>query len=249
MKFIHTILFLSLLVSCQQNAKVETNKKASENITPIKSLKEFINFYDSDLSYDSIKISVNKHRLGLNADSISIDSVGQVFYNSLLKRIIPFWDGTAWSFDGHTSIPGKGEIACGYFVSTTLQDVGININRYKLAQQNPKNEALTLAQDSPLHVIQEESIKENIEKIKTKIPEGIHFIGLGENHVGYLLKLEEELYLIHSNYISGNGVEIESIEESQVFSFHNTFYIIELSSNKQFLQSWLNRKKFKVKTD
>lgn len=246
MKSLYFIAILSLFIGCQQNKKVNTNKKSDKDTIRVKNLKEFISFYDSDLSYDSIKTSINKNRLELKKASINIDSVGQIFYHSLVKRIIPFWDGTDWSFDGHTSTPGEGEIACGYFISTTLQDVGININRYKLAQQNPKTEARTLARDTSLIFINEGSTKENITAIKNRMPEGIHFIGFGENHVGYLLKLKEQLYLIHSNYMSGSGVEIESIEDSQVFALHQEFYLLELSTNERFLNSWLNQERFTV---
>ncbi len=46
---------------------------------------------------------------------------------------------------GHTAVPKEGEIACGYFVSTTLLHMGVPLNRYKIAQQNPLNEAKTYA--------------------------------------------------------------------------------------------------------
>ena len=239
---------MTLIFSCQQKGKVETNKNPTIVDHRIKSLNEFVSFYDSDLSYDSIKKSVNDHRLRLNGDSISMDSISATFQKALLHRIIPFWEGTEWSFDGHTSIPGKGEIACGYFVSTTLQDVGININRYTLAQQNPKNEALTLAVNSELIIIDEGSTSANIIAIEKRIPEGIHFIGFGNNHVGYLVKLKGHMYLIHSNYMSGSGVEIENIEESQVFQLHDKYYLVELSSSEHFLKSWLARTKFNVVT-
>ena len=51
---------------------------------------------------------------------VSFDSVQHYFTESLLNGILPHWYGTVWSFDGHTSTPGTGEIACGYLVSTTL---------------------------------------------------------------------------------------------------------------------------------
>src|SRR5690606_907796 len=82
-----------------------------------------------------------------------LDSVMEVFTLKLLNEIIPYWYGTEWDFEGHTAIPNEGKIACGYFVSTTLRDMGLNINRYKLAQQHGLNEARTIALGNTNNII------------------------------------------------------------------------------------------------
>ena len=139
-----------------------------------------------------------------------------------------------------TSKPQKGTIACGYFVSTTLLDVGLNLNRYKLAQQSPINEAKSLAVNSTVKVFSEESVSANIAAINLYLKEGIHFIGFDESHVGYILKEDDQLYLIHSNYFDAMGVTIELIENSEVFKSYNRFYIVELSTNNSLLKYWTN---------
>ena len=91
----------------------------------------------SKLSYSSVRSSINIKKKVLknqvSSKEIDLDSVCRYFDNALVNDIIPFWYGTKWSFEGHTNKPNDGEIACGYFVSTTLKDVGLNINRYHLA--------------------------------------------------------------------------------------------------------------------
>lgn len=42
--------------------------------------------------------------------------------------------GTPWDFNGTTRILGEGTIACGYFVTTVLQDVGFDLPRYRWGQ-------------------------------------------------------------------------------------------------------------------
>ncbi|WP_225432174.1 hypothetical protein, partial [Limosilactobacillus reuteri] len=42
------------------------------------------------------------------------------------------WKNTAWDFNGTSTVPGEGSIACGFFVTTLLQDMDLNINRRKL---------------------------------------------------------------------------------------------------------------------
>ena len=64
-------------------------------------------------------------------------SVKNYLFTTLSKKIFPSWYGTAWDFNGYTEKPLNGEIACGYFVTTTLKHIGFNLNRYKIAQQGP----------------------------------------------------------------------------------------------------------------
>jgi hypothetical protein len=41
--------------------------------------------------------------------------------------------------------PGRGEIACGYFVSTVLRDAGFGVERVRLAQQASERIVRTLS--------------------------------------------------------------------------------------------------------
>ncbi|MEO1051485.1 MAG: hypothetical protein AAFX87_12720 [Bacteroidota bacterium] len=206
----------------------------------ITSLSELKLDVDSTRNYTSVKQSVQGIRNGLNPETPH-DTLAVIFKELLLNRIIPYWEHTPWSFEGHTSEPGVGEIACGYFVSTTLQDVGVRINRYKLAQQSPENEANSLCLSGMPLKIEGDTKEDIIKTIDASTKEGIHFLGLDESHVGYLLKEHGRLYLIHSNYIYSEGVIIEEVSSSEVFSYFNTFYLAELSTNEAFLRHWLSK--------
>lgn len=59
---------------------------------------------------------------------------GQLFLEELSGTLIPYWLGTDYDFYGQTYIPGKGEIACGYFVTTLLEDMGVQLDRNGLAK-------------------------------------------------------------------------------------------------------------------
>ena len=65
---------------------------------------------------------------------MSIQKAGQQFVDNIAQQIVPHWIGTPWDFNGITQSPGKGKIACGYFVTTVLRDAGVKINRVKMAQ-------------------------------------------------------------------------------------------------------------------
>lgn len=233
----------------ENSTKINDNKAVvNDSIKSdlINTLEELKIKSDYSKSYGSIKNTIKEEKLDLANKELITDSLSNIFKFYLVNRIIPFWEGTEWSFEGHTSIPGKGEIACGYFVSTTLKDVGMNLNRYKLAQQSPINEASSLALNTEVIEIAENSIEENISKINSTLKEGIHFIGFESSHVGYILKEKGQLYLIHSNYIGFKGVEIEEIEESEVFASYNRYYLTELSTNENLLKSWVEGTEVKV---
>lgn len=197
-------------------------------------------------NYASVKKSISTEREQLISKDLTLDSLGRIFKTSLLNKILPFWEGTEWSFEGHTSQPRVGKIACGYFVSTTLQDIGLQVNRYALAQKSPIDEAKILAVGMEVKEFSEPTTLKNIAAIKEYLKEGIHFIGFDQSHVGYVLKEKGDLYLIHSNYIGAAGVQIERMEQSGVFKSYGKFFIVELSTNESLLEYWVAGKEIKI---
>lgn len=229
----------------EKNIEYPDGLMESKNKNPIHNLKQ-LSIVEESKNYKTVKEEILILRNQLESKGIEIDSFGKYFKESLLNKIIPFWEGTSWSFEGHTSKPGIGEIACGYFVSTTLKDIGLNLNRYSLAQQSPINEAKSLALNSEVKEFSEKTNLENISAMKKYLKEGIHFIGFDQSHVGFILKEKDNLYLIHSNYMDEVGVEIEQIEESEVFKSYSKLYIVELSTNKHLLAHWGGNKRIEI---
>lgn len=207
-----------------------------------------IHFKLTDTSYAARKSEVNSVRLKLRNTTVSTDSLSKLFTSLLVDHLIPHWLGTPWSFDGHTSVPRSGEIACGYFVSTTLKDMGFNLNRYTFAQQLPVHEAKTLALGKPVLEINSNSIVERMAILRDSLSEGIYFIGFDQSHVGYIHKKGNELFVIHSNYIGSEGVVIERIEDSQVFSYYTRIYIADISRNADLMKKWVRGEVIEVIT-
>jgi len=196
-------------------------------------------------SYNETKKEIKSLKHEILSSKIPINSASKVFTNSWVDKIFPYWYGTKWSFEGHTNKPNEGEIACGYFVSTTLKDVGLNINRYHLAQKSPYNEAKYLSLYNDNEILELNSNPElAIETINCDYKEGIYFIGFNENHVGFLLKEKDNTFLIHSNYLNPSVVVKESINESSVFNSFSKFYIVPLSNNEKIIDAWLRGKPF-----
>ena len=188
--------------------------------------------------YNATKQEIARIKANLLSKNVSEDSISSAFTLLLTNKLIPHWLGTVWTFEGHTNIPNEGSIACGYFVSTTLLHMGLNINRYRFAQQLPIKEAKTLALGQDLIFISNSSFSERITILKNKLPDGIHFIGFDQHHVGYIQKINNELYIIHSNYINGEGVIKEKVEDSEIFEYYSRLHIALISTNSELLRRW-----------
>lgn len=196
------------------------------------------------LTYMAAKAQVDFIRTRLRNDfkenRIDIDSVKRTFGKHLTDQIIPYWYGTGWSFSGHTAVPKRGKIACGYFISTTLKDMGLNLNRYKLAQKSPFDEAKVLSCGAEITTIAHEDPNQALAEIKRHIQKGVYFIGFDTGHVGFLVKKKEQLLLVHSNYLAPVSVCVEPLETARVFKTFKKFHLVDISNNESLIQKWLN---------
>jgi hypothetical protein len=106
------------------------------------------------------------------------------------------WYNTPWTFHGHSQMPREGSIACGYFITTTLQDMGFNIPRIKWAQQT--SEYLTKKISTDIKRFYKRPMGEVIEDIKSR-GEGLYVVGL-DSHVGYIYYHNGSMNFVHANY-------------------------------------------------
>ena len=254
------ILFLVViaLTKCQsnQNDAVETNA-IQENKT-ISLIKELLpNKRDKfpfetkadELDYDSTLALLASQKTtlknALSQSQISIDSVGQYFCHTLVNDIIPYWYGTTWDFNGHTDRPNEGLIACGYFVSTTLRHFDLKVNRFKLAQQASLNILKSLACDTKIYSYSNPDKTKMLEELKSSLEEGIYVVGLS-NHVGFLYLKENEIYFLHSTFLTPGEVIAEIAEKSDAFMWSDVYYIGSVSNNPTLLKKWLNGEQIEI---
>ncbi len=128
-------------------------------------------------------------------------------------------------------------VACGYFVSTTLRDLGIKLNRYKIAQKGATDIILALCDTET--VVKLSSVEKVSEFMKDVNDDEILIVGL-DYHVGFLFRKNNQNYFAHSNYIGMRGVEIERMEDSQNFANSNLYVIGNLTKNREMTKNWLN---------
>ncbi len=129
---LYSLLILVLITNCKSPAPKETAvvkntivSSFTETVLSLDSIKMEINFKPKG-DYNKIKSSLINDKLYFRAlyqkdKNKAIDIASHYLYSKLLNDIVPHWYGTPWDFNGHTNIPNQGEIACGYFVSTTLR--------------------------------------------------------------------------------------------------------------------------------
>ncbi len=238
-------------ITLKSDNKITTEGIHKTNETTIIDYKSYdIKIEKNDKDYNTLKKEIRNKRLQFyNAyknKKVSLEEIGLEFEKYLVNTIIPHWYGMKWDYSGYSEVPNKGEVGCSYFVSNTLKHMGLNVNRYKLAQKGPIGEAKSIAIDSLLlikyiDVKKFTSIKEDILQLK----EGIYFVGLS-SHVGYLLKRNEELFFIHSNYLGDINVTIELAGESAAFTESTDFIIAPLSTNQIFIESWLKNDEIEI---
>ncbi|WP_179021680.1 hypothetical protein [Winogradskyella forsetii] len=173
----------------------------------------------------------------------AIDSASSYLHSKLLNAIVPHWYGTEWDFNGHTNTPNDGEIACGYFVSTTLKHLGFNLNRYKMAQQAGLTEARMLQPRSELKIYSGLTFKALKQKINLVYTDGIYFVGL-DNHVGYMVIKDQEIYFLHSSYCV-DKVLIELAEFSPCF-ISNLYVFAEITTNRSLVSQWISNTRLNV---
>ena len=154
-------------------------------------------------------------------------------FSILTHDVFPAWYGTSWDFNGVSNIPGQGEIACGYFVSTTLKHIGFNLNRYTLAQQ--ASASIVTEVCAPQYT-QKISGYDHLSKLLAAQSDGVFIIGL-DYHVGFIVIEDEKAFFVHSDYFSGEVIR-EKASTSESLQASQNFVLGELTHNPELMYKW-----------
>src|SRR5687768_1189839 len=119
------------------------------------------------------------------------------FLEAVLPEMMRCWLGTQWDFHGTTEVPGKGKIACGYFVATVLRDAGFRVDRYKLAQQSSQSILRSFLPRESLNLQVGIPYETYAAGLKMTEP-GVRIIGL-DSHVAFLVTGQDGFRFIHSS--------------------------------------------------
>lgn len=198
------------------------------------------------IAYKDAKAQIIQQREGLRlryeSGALPLDSIRWIFTRHILHTIIPYWYGTGWDFSGYTSVPKRGKIGCSYFISTTLRDAGLHIDRVKLAQQDPEDEAisLNLMKEVPAYTPSEGESFRGWE-------DGLYFLGLSTSHVAFLWCHKQVPFIIHSDYSGDPMVRSEFADYSLAVNAVSTFYVVPITQNDSLIKCWLYNTPIAVK--
>lgn len=232
-----TYLFAAILMlmSCQQNSENKDsisikNTHIAKKIDPVNLQK----------NYAQLKTYISSQRQVLSTSRMNEEAkqkkASSFISTVLIDSIIPYWIGTRWDFNGISPEPRKGEIACGYFVSTTLLHAGFKLNRYKTAQKASSEIVKQLCTPSSIKNLGSmDKLNMYLEDVKDN---EILIIGL-DFHVGFIFKKDNTAYFAHSNYIDREGVIIEPLTTSMAIIASKAYYIGNVTTNKSLVSKWL----------
>lgn len=185
-------------------------------------------------NYANLKAEISNEKDTLTDNTASRDR----FQVLLADSIFPYWYGTEWDFNGHTEEPRNGQVACGYFVSTTLRDMGMNINRYKIAQKASEDIVKTFCKYSDIKRYR--TVKDALSFMDGLKDGEMCIVGLSY-HVGFLMRKNEMNYFIHSSYVGPAAVEKEIAENSSVLAGSDVYVIGQLNGSDDFMKMWLDK--------
>lgn len=197
-------------------------------------------------SYHQVKDSIVTQRKNFSAKNTSLkifskkentEEVVNFWIKSIGRDLYDQWEHTPWDFNGTAKQPNEGSIACGYFVTTILKDMGCNINRTKLAICASSVMMKTIAPQQKIQNFSYFTYVDFDKKLKYS-GKGVYIIGL-DFHTGFIVNDGHENWFIHSNYVNGKGVMKEAVLNSAALKSSKTRWVISLTKDTGFLYKWI----------
>lgn len=199
-------------------------------------------------SYDTLKSFVKELKAEFNtayksASESQKDSLLKAAHDTLSTLIIKdyfgHWYGTAWEFEGTTRTPKEGTIACGYFVTTVLEDAGFNIPRVKWACV--PSETMIKGMTKKLKHIINRPVSE-VEAYIQQAGEGLYVVGL-DNHTGFIYNDGKVIRFVHSNYyLPQEGVMAQELDSHNPLK-NSKYRVIGKILDDAMMKNWILSKR------
>jgi hypothetical protein len=202
----HFAIIFALVFSCQSKTK-QTKKFSVPETTTSVAKKD-------SCTYPQLKQKAQQLKLLLTQKPNKVNEASLTTF--IADSLLPCWYGTPWDFNGTTQKPGNGSIACGYFVTTVLQDAGVNLNRIKLSQCASEEMIKKLSHKNSITRFSNQPLTVFAEKLKQK-EKGLYIIGL-DFHTGFIYHNGNELFFIHASYAAPKVVRKEKVPESGILA-------------------------------
>lgn len=192
------LLLLLLLLSACRNPATENSIVLPEIKSGNDAAVKQTVFTTPPFKYDYEAIKKRCQSLFEEHKKKNLPATKQKLISYLVDSLIPCWYGTPWDYNGTTEVPGEGKIACGYFVTTTLRDAGMKINRVKMAQCVSQNLLYDLCGD--FKKFSDKPLDYFVKEV-ARMGYGLYIVGL-DNHTGYIYHDGKDVWFIHSGVYS-----------------------------------------------
>ncbi|GAA4020937.1 hypothetical protein GCM10022409_00610 [Hymenobacter glaciei] len=161
----------------------------------------------------------------------------QLLLSELDSTIFPAWEGTAWAFYGTSWEPRRGSIACGYFVTTTLHDAGLRLQRTVLAKQ--ASEVLIKNLTSEAYITRYRGLSQaDFVRQAQALGPGLYVLGL-DFHAAFLrVRPDGGVQMVHSTYL-GPGTVVREAAASSTALPSKYRVLGKVSADPNFLRHWL----------
>ncbi|MGL5891047.1 MAG: hypothetical protein ACRC3B_14255 [Bacteroidia bacterium] len=160
----------------------------------------------------------------------------KILRDAISDRLFYYWEGTRWGFHGTTEIPGKGKIACGYFVTTVLRDCGVPLQRVTLAQLASEQIIKKLVTEKHIRRFSKVPLSDFVKEVK-KNGNQAYIVGL-DTHVGFLVCENGEVFFVHSSGSYPWTVVKEKAENSEVLRLSKYRITGCITADADFMQRW-----------
>jgi hypothetical protein len=195
-------------------------------------------------SYEALKFDVEQERRALawrQARGEDVSAEARASLSRSVPALIEKWKGTRWSYSGTTTVPKKGAIACGYFVSTVLLHAGLDVDRVDLSRQASEQIIRTLVPDERIERFHKSNRDAVVDRVK-KLGEGVYIAGL-DTHIGFLVHQKgKNVEFCHSTERNRRmGVVCEDARTSP--SFKSRYTVLGRLGELPLLDAWLGSDK------
>lgn len=180
-------------------------------------------------------------------DSLKSEILGStegLLTHMLVDSLLPYWEGTRWSFGGYTARPRHGSIACGYFVTTILRDAGFDIDRIRAGQMGAINLIHKLVDEKNVARNYRMSTQQLSQYVLNK-GEGVYLLGLDE-HIGFVVYKNGEMNFVHSSKLQPACVKTEPLLKSRSVSGSKYKIVGAITQDEALLRKWLAGEQIRI---